>query len=314
MDQTASKSQSTPASATKVPATAMPMLGATFMVFAALAFAGVNAANDWSQQINGVSPAAVAFFQYFFALVFALPWIWRQGRKALATNHLRWHIVRVVLSAIGVQAFVASFAVMPFPQIIALVMISPFFVLLGAAVFLNEKVTRARVLATIVAFSGAMIILEPWSANFSLMALLPVLAAIVWAGASLITKFLTNDEKPATITVYLLLLLTPINLAFYAGSGFAIPQASAFGLLVALGVLTALAQYFVTRAYAAADATYLQPFDDLKLPLNTLVYWLVFSYALSTNFWPGAVLIASASLYIALIENRKTKEVLTSPA
>ncbi len=285
-----------------------PVLGATFMVMAALAFAAVNAANDWSQQFNGVSPSAVAFFQYFFALVFALPWIWRHGLKALATNHLAWHILRVALSAIGVQAFVASFAIMPFPQIIALVMVSPFFVLMGAALFLGEKVTPARIIATIAAFGGAMIILEPWSANFSIMALLPVLAAIVWAGASLITKFLTREEKPATITVYLLLLLTPINLAFYAGSGFAVPQSSAFGLLIALGILTALAQYFVTRAYAAADATYLQPFDDLKLPVNTLVYWLVFAYSLSNNFWPGAVLIISASLYIALIENRKSNK------
>ncbi len=282
--------------------------GALFMVLAALAFAGVNAANQYSQQFNGVSAPAVAFFQYLFALVFALPWIWREGRKALATKHLRWHILRVVLSAIGVQAFVSAFAVMPIPQIIALVMISPFFVIAGAALFLGEKVTGTRIGATIVAFSGALIILEPWSSAFTWSALLPVLAAFVWAGASLITKFLTRDEKPATITVYLLLLLTPINLAFYAGSGFAMPAGSAFTLLIGLGIVTALAQYFMTRAYAAADATYLQPFDDLKLPINTLASWIIFAYAPAPSFWPGAALIVSASLYIAFVENRNRKQ------
>ena len=277
------------------------------MVLAAFAFAGVNAMNDFSQQKNGVSAQAVAFFQYLFALIFALPWIWREGRKALATNNLHWHIFRVVLSAIGVQAFVSSFTIMPFPQIIALVMVSPFFVLLGAAIFLKENVTISRILATIVAFSGAMIILQPWSADFTIAALLPILAAFVWAGASLITKYLTNDEKPATITIYLLLLLTPINLAFYVNSGFAVPQGSAFLLLVALGVLTALAQYFMTKAYSYADAAYLQPFDDIKLPVNTLVYLAVFGFALSTSFWPGAALIISASLYIAIFENKKVQ-------
>ncbi len=282
--------------------------GALFMVLAALAFAGVNAANQYSQQFNGVSAPAVAFFQYLFALIFALPWIWREGRKALATNHLRWHILRVILSAVGVQAFVSAFAVMPIPQIIALVMISPFFVIAGAALFLGEKVTGTRIMATIVAFSGALIILEPWSSAFTWSALLPVLAAFVWAGASLITKFLTRDEKPATITVYLLLLLTPINLAFYAGSGFAVPAGSAFALLVGLGIVTALAQYFMTRAYAAADAAYLQPFDDLKLPINTLASWIVFAYAPTVSFWPGAALIVSASLYIAFVENKNKKQ------
>ncbi len=295
MNQTTSKKQFISSS----------LLGAIFMVLAALAFAFVNSANDFSQQKNGVSPSAVAFFQYLFALLFALPWIWKEGRKALATNNLHWHILRVVLSAIGVQAFVASFAVMPFPQIIALVMISPFFVVLGAGIFLKEKITISRILATIVAFAGALVILEPWANDFTIKALLPILAAFVWAGASLITKYLTRDEKPATITIYLLLFLTPLNLIFYANSGFAIPQVSAFGLLIALGVFTAMAQYFMTKAYSLADAVYLQPFDDLKLPINTLVYLLVFGYSLSNSFWPGAALIVGASLYIALIENRK---------
>ncbi len=299
MNQTASKLQ------TKKQL--VPILGALFMIFAALAFAGVNVMNDWSQQKNGVSAPAVAFFQYLFALIFALPWIWREGRKALKTNNLTWHILRVVLSAIGVQAFVSSFTIMPFPQIIALVMISPFFVLIGAFIFLKEHVSLHRILAAIVAFAGAMIILQPWSSEFTIAALLPILAAFVWAGASLITKYLTADEKPATITIYLLLLLTPINLAFYVGSGFAIPQAPAFTLLIALGVLTALAQYFIAKAYSLADAAYLQPFDDIKLPVNTLVYLVVFGFALSNSFWPGATLIIAASLYIALYENNKGK-------
>lgn len=295
MNQTASTSKLTSA----------PVQGAVFMVLAAIAFAGVNVVTQWSQQFNGVSSPAVAFFQYLFALIFALPWIWREGRNALATNHLPLHLLRILLSAGGVQAFVASFAIIPIPQIIALVMISPFFVILGAAIFLKEKVTITRILASSVAFCGAMIILEPWSNSFSPAALLPLLAAILWAGASLITKFLTKDEKPATITVYLLLLLTPINFAFFAGSGLEMPQGSAFLLLVGLGILTAAAQYFITKAYATADATYLQPFDDLKLPINTLASWIVFAYAPSGSFWPGAVLIVAASLYIAMRENRK---------
>ncbi len=284
------------------------MLGALFMVLAAFTFSLVNSANDISQQQNGVSAPAVAFFQYLFATIFALPWIWREGRKALKTNNLFWHILRVILSAIGVQAFVASFTVMPFPQIIALVMVSPFFVIIGAGLFLKENITIWRVLATIVAFSGAMIILQPWANDFTIKALLPLLAALVWAGASLITKYLTRDERPATITIYLLLLLTPINLAFYAGSGFDVPALSAMWLLVALGVLTALAQYFITKAYSLADAAYLQPFDDLKLPINTLVYLAIFGYALSANFWPGALLIIGASLFIALYENKRANK------
>ncbi len=278
--------------------------GAFFMILAGIAFAGVNIATQWATQVDGQGATAVAFYQYLFALVFALPWIWREGRKALATNHLGWHIVRVVLSAGGVQAFVSSLASLEIWLVIALTMTSPFFVIAGAGLLLKENITMSRIVATVTAFIGAMIILEPWSATFTLTALLPILAAALWAGASLITKFLTADEKPATITVYLLLLLTPINAVVLVTTGFVVPAGSHLMILLALGVLTAAANYCMTRAYATADAAYLQPFDDLKLPLNVLASWLVFAYAPSFNFWPGAALIAAASLYIATRENK----------
>lgn len=281
-----------------------PMRGALFMVLAGFAFAAVNVATQWITQFNGMKSTSVAFYQYLFALVFALPWIWREGRKALATNHLGWHIIRVVLSAAGVQAFVSSLASLEIWLVIALTMTSPFFVIAGAGIFLKERITKSRLAATLVGFIGAMIILQPWSASFSMTALLPILSAACWAGASLITKFLTHDEKPATITVYLLLLLTPINFVVFGLSGFSVPAGMDVALLFGLGILTALSQYFLTRAYASADAAYLQPFDDLKLPLNVLASWLIFSYAPSAYFWPGAVLIVGASLYIATRENR----------
>ena len=39
-------------------------------------------------------------------------------------------------------------------------------------------------------------------------------------------------------------------------------------------------------------------FDDLKLPLNIVLGWLVFGFAPTLGFWPGAALIVAASLYL----------------
>ena len=128
--------------------------------------------------------------------------------------------------------------------------------------------------------------------------LLPVLSAALWAGTSLITKQLTRSESPESIALYLMLLLTPINFALYLSSGFEIPPASGWSILLTAGLLTAAAQYVLTRAYAIADAAYLQPFDDLKLPLNIVLSWIVFGFAPDMGFWPGAAMIVLASLFI----------------
>lgn len=278
--------------------------GAALMLLAGIAFAGVNVAVQWAGMVSGISPTATAFWQYFFGFLFAIPLIWRQGFSSLRTKRPVLHLVRIILSAAGVQIWVMALAHVPLWQAIALSMTSPFFVLAGAALFLRENVSLTRVGATIFGFVGALIIIAPWSETFSPYSLLPVLSAALWAGTSLITKELTRSETPESIALYLMLLLTPINLALYLGSGFDMPPAAGWSILLTAGLLTAAAQYVLTRAYAIADAAYLQPFDDLKLPLNIILSWVVFGFAPDMGFWPGAAMIVMASLFIMRQEGR----------
>lgn len=210
------------------------------------------------------------------------------------------------------QVWVMGLAHVPIWQAIALVMTSPFFIILGARVFLGERVGPARWAATFVGFAGAMMILQPWSDTFTWEALLPVLAALLWGATSLYTKSLTHDKSPETITVWLLLLLTPVNGAFALASGFEVPTGTVLAIFVALGLLTAVAQYLLTLAYATADAAYVQPFDDLKLPVNVLAGWAIFGYAPAGTLWLGAVLILGASLFIMTYESRRERAVPTS--
>lgn len=282
-----------------------PVAAAILMVAAGVAFAGINTATQWVTMRLGFPPASAAFWQYAFASVLSVPVIWRLGLSAMRTDRPWHHLLRVVLSALGVEAWVVGLASVPIGQAIALVMTSPFFIILGARFFLGERVGVVRWLATATGFTGAMIILQPWSEAFTPAALLPIIAALLWGGASLITKNLTAYEKPETITIWLLVLLTPVNGVLAAGAGFAVPTGLALGLLVLMGVLTAAAQYLLTWAYRAADAAYVQPFDDLKLPLNVLAGWIVFGYAPTVSFWIGAVLILGASLFIMQNERRR---------
>jgi drug/metabolite transporter (DMT)-like permease len=281
--------------------------GAVLMALAGIAFAGVNIAVQWAGMINGISSTATAFWQYFFGFLFALPLIWHQGFSAMRTKRPLLHIARIVLAAAGVQIWVVALAHVPLWQAIALSMTSPFFVLAGAALMLRERVTLARVGATLFGFAGALIIIAPWSEQFTPHALLPVVAAALWAGTSLITKELTRSETPEAIALYLMLLLTPINFALYLGSGFEMPPIGGWSILLTAGLLTAAAQYILTRAYAVADAAYLQPFEDLKLPLNIILGWIVFGFAPDAAFWPGAVMIVLGSIYIMGREGRVTR-------
>ena len=280
---------------------------AIIMVLAGIAFAAINVLTQWVTMKMGFGSVSAAFWQYAIALVFSLPSLLRLGLGAMKTRYPLSHIIRVAFSVFGVQAWVMGLAHVPIWQAIALVMTSPFFIILGARLFLRERVGPARWIATATGFTGAMIILQPWSDAFTWAALLPVLAALLWGATSLYTKSLTHDESPESVTVWLLLLLTPVNGLIAVGTGLEVPTGAALAIFVGLGALTALAQYLLTLAYATADAAYVQPFDDLKLPLNVAAGWLVFGYAPAGTLWLGAILILGASLFILTYEARREK-------
>ena len=287
--------------------------GASFMVAAGAAFAVINVITQTvtgSPDYGGLGfkPQSDAFWQYFIALIVSLPFIWKCGLGSLRTNYPVQHIIRVILSALGVQAFVMGLSHgVQIWQVIALVMTSPFFILLGAKLFLGENVEPRRWFAATLGFAGAMIVLQPWSSGFNAWSLASLAAAILWGAASLITKQLTGHEKSETITMWLLLLLSPINAVLSGIAGFEVPTGKILYLLLLAGGIQFSAQYFLTKAYSKADASVLQPFDDLRLPFNILAGFLAFGYLPEGNLWIGIAMILAASAFLIWSEKQKGK-------
>ena len=291
----------------------LPFRGAAFMVGAGLCFALANALTQIITSQLGFRPQSDSFWQYAVALVLALPFLRQHGVRGMKTARPGLHLARVMVSALGVQAFVMALAHgTPIWQVIALVMTSPFFVLLGAALVLGERVDITRWAAAALGFGGAMVLLRPWETGFALPALYPVAAALLWAAASLMTKRLTKTERPETVTLWLLVLLTPINGVISLQAGFEWPTGWILIWLLAGGALVFLAQHFLTLAYAAADAAFVQPFDDIKLLSNIAVGWAVFGYLPEGPLWLGVTMILAASSWLLWSERSGSAQVATA--
>jgi drug/metabolite transporter (DMT)-like permease len=290
---------------------ANPLLGAAYMVGAGVAFAIINAITftvTASADFGGLgfSPQSDTFWQYALALVISVPFLWRAGLLKFKTKQPVPHLIRVVLSAAGLQAFVYAISKgVPVWQVVALTMTAPFFVLIGAKFFLKENVTANRWIASILGFAGALIVTNPWSEAFNVFWLLPVVAAILWGGASLMTKYLSREESPETLTTWLLLLLTPINLFWAVGAGFQVPTGNVLWLIIIGGFLVFVAQFFLSKSYATADANFVQPFDDLKLIANVLAYGIFFGYWPQGYIWVGLAMIMGGSFVLLWQETKR---------
>lgn len=292
--------------------------GALFMLAASLAFAGTNVLQSMLPWTYGMSSTGMAFWQYLIATIVALPLILRIGIKNLRTRRPGLHELRAFVSALGVHVFVYGFAAgIPVWQMVTLLATGPLFIVLGSALFLKEPPTSNRLLAALVGFAGAVIVSGIGNENFSWSTLVPIVAAALWATTDILTKYLAREESPETLTISLLVLITPNHLLILlavtllasiapgivpagvaTGFPFQLPQGIGLVLLLVLGILTAAAQYLLSFAYKIADATYLQPFGDLKVPLTALLGWIVLSQVPTPAFWLGALLILSASIII----------------
>jgi drug/metabolite transporter (DMT)-like permease len=285
-----------------------PALGAFWMICAAVSFAIINSLTQYLSINYSLASTTIALVQYSFALVFILPWLMTLGIKnSLRTKNLKWHLFRVLFAVIGLQLWLWALAFpIPIWQGISLLMLSPIFSTIGAAIFLKEQVSLARWFATLLGFIGASLILEPWSEDFYLATLLPVAAAFFWSCSSMIVKKLSASETTATLIVYLLLLTAPFNI-FIAIGNWALPVGAITWLFLALaGLVTALAQYALIRSYTVADASFVQPFDNIKLPLNVLAGFLVFGTMPPGRLWLGAAFIIISVIFITHNEKEKS--------
>ena len=313
------------------------VLGPLLMLLASLALAGGNIPQSLlptPPQYGGFGMAStgMAFWQYLIATIVALPLILRIGLRNLRTRHPVVHEMRAFVSALGVHVFVYGFAAgVPVWQMVTLLSTGPLFIIIGSTLFLRERATTARIIAALVAFAGAIIVSGVGTDGFTPMTMVPIGAAALWATKDVLTKYLSREETPETLTVSLLVLITPNHLLILliatawalllpsfvpaglaTGFPFALPQGTGLWILLLLGVLTAVAQYLLAAAYRLADATYLQPFGDLKVPLTAVLGWLLLGQVPSNWFWLGAAMIIAASQFIFYVEAGGRKPTLAA--
>ena len=286
-----------------------PIAGALWMILAGTCFAIINTTNQYVSVNLGLHNTAIGFFQYFISFIVMLPWIMKSGiTAAFKTKYLHLHVIRVLMSVVGIQLWLWALAYpIPIWQAIALVMTSPLFATIGSSLFLKEKVGIRRWSATLIGIAGSLIVLEPWGDEFVIASLLPIAAAFFWAIYSLMIKTMSRTESTGSMVVYLLILIAPINFVL-AIPNFETPTNEMWLLLILSGSLLSLAQWALVKAYGSADASYIQPFDLAKLPLNVLAGWLVFSYVPPGKLWLGASLLVGSTIFILYQENKAIKK------
>ena len=253
-----------------------------------------------------VHPFEAAFFRNLFGLAFMMPWLLHSGVKALATRRFGGHVMRAVFGLSAMLCLFTALSLMPLAEVTALTFAAPLFATIGAALMLKERVRLRRWTATLVGFLGVMIILRPGMEVVSPAALVALGAAVLMAGAMVSVRSLALSEHPAAIVIYFGLLVTPMSFvpALFVWTT---PSLELLFWFLLIGLTATAGQILMTRAFAAAEASAVMPFDFSRLVFVSLFGMMLFGEMPDGWTYVGAAMILAAAVYITHRESRHGK-------
>jgi drug/metabolite transporter (DMT)-like permease len=281
-----------------------PTQGAIWMVLSGFLFTGAAAAvRQLSSDMDFIQ---ISFFRAMFGIPLMLPWLASVGLSVLRTRQTGKYVMRSVVSVSANLCWFAALAMIPIADATAVSFITPIFITIAAMLVLRERSGVKRWIGLLVGFAGTAIILRPGVAELNVGALWVLASAVLFAGSALFVKILVREDRPDTVTLYQLIYMLPIAF-FPAMFVWVWPTPGQWVWAAMVGIFVTLAQRCYTRAYAAADASAIQPFDFLRLPFAILVGFVLFAE------WPdlwsviGGTVIFASSIFVVHGEARASR-------
>ena len=277
--------------------------GILLIVGATLLFSTSDAAAKFVTQT--LPMIEVAWVRYLVFLLAALAPALRRRGDVLRTRRPWQQAARGLAILVSALLFLLGLRVLPMADAAAINFVSPLLITALAVPLLGETVGLRRWAALGVGLFGAVLAARPGSGAFQFGAIYPLLSALAWAFAMVLTRGFASAERPATTLLWTAgsgFLLLSLLLPFDAR----VPDARELVLCLLIGVVASGGQFLVVLAYRLAPASLLAPFSYVQLIWSTLAGYLVFGAAPATATLIGAAVIAGSGLYSAGRERART--------
>lgn len=272
-------------------------LGIWMMVLTTFIFA---VQDGISQHLAGeYNVLMVVMIRYWFFAAFVITVAARQAgglRAAAATSQPLMQGFRAVLLIAEICIMVFGFTLLGLVESHAVFACYPLLIAALSGPVLGERVGWRRWVAIGVGFIGVIIILKPGFGVFQPQAVVPFIAALMFALYGLLTRYVAHRDSAATSFFWTgtvgSVAMTGVGIWFWEPM-----TAPDWAWMAALCVTGAAGHYTLIKCYEVAEASAVQPFAYLQLLFASTLGILVFSETIRLNVALGAALIVGAGLF-----------------
>ena len=216
------------------------------------------------------------------------------------------HMLRGFLLLVATAFFFSAIRHMPIANAMAIFFVEPFILTALGAFFLNETIGPRRVVACVVGFGGALLVIKPSFSDLGLVALYPLGTALCFALYVVLTRSMAQKLNPVTMQAYTAiaasLLLLPL-LWWFDGSGVAAfdpvyPTGIAVWTLLAVGILAGVSHLMLSVALKLTPAGTIAPLQYLEIAGSVAVGYFMFKDFPDTLTWIGISIVVASGVYV----------------
>ncbi len=274
--------------------------GVFYMLIAGLFFAIMNVLVKLLPTIPAIE---IVFFRSLVSFVISFSFL-KSAKVPLFGTHKKWLIARGVAGAIGLTLYFYTLQNIPLAIAVTIQFMSPIFTSILGVYIVKEKVKPAQWFFYLMAFAG-IVIIQGFDPRISLKMFLIGIAGAIFAGLAYnFIRRIKDKEHPLVIVFYFPLVTLPLA-GLYSLFNWVMPVYEEWLILLLIGILTQVAQYFMTKSYQAEDLSKVASLKYLSIIYALGFGFVFFDEQFNLAVYSGIILILSG---VALNVWYKTKK------
>ena len=216
-------------------------------------------------------------------------------------------LFRAVFEFFGRLFYVLAIALTPMSSATAILQSAPLFVVLGARIFLREKVDAKTWIAIFLGLFGVLIILRLSAADFSLLSLLALIGTLGFVGRDLFSRTAPSSLTKEVLGFYgfTTMMIAGTCYAVWDGKPFVSLQAQQFLMLAAALLAGVFAYTALMTAMRTGSIGAVTPYRYSRLLFGISIGVIVFGEQLDTPMLLGCAIVIGAGLFIGWQNQRR---------
>lgn len=213
----------------------------------------------------------VVFFRSVVSLVLSFLMLKRQ-KVSIWGNNQKFLLFRGMSGAIALILFYETLQHIPLASAVTIGFLAPIFTTLLGVFIIREKVYPLQWLFFLAAFGGVVMVQGFDSRITPFYFIIGIIATFFSGLAQNFIRKLNTNEHPLVIIFYFPLITTPIT-GIYSIFHWQTPRAWEWAILIAIGLFTQFAQFFMTKSIQLEELSKVSIIRYLGI-----VYALIFGY------------------------------------